>query len=77
MGEGIYYPPVMEAMIAFLAVSLIVLIVGALLRRQGRLRTRGAGLIWACLVVTPAVIGIAIYWAGIGTEATRDGAIRN
>lgn len=60
-------------MIAFLAVSLIVLIVGALLR----LRTHGAGVISACLVVTPAVIGIAIYWAAIGTEATEDRAIRN
>lgn len=73
MGEGIYNPPAIMVMLLFLSISLIVLIVGTLLRRRGRLRTRGAGLAWAVLVVTPAIAASAVYWAEAGTEvATSD-----
>jgi uncharacterized membrane protein len=68
MGEGIYNPPAIIVMFALLGISVILLIAGALMRRRGLLRSRALGLIWACLVVAPAIVGVAVYTIGVGAE---------
>lgn len=59
MGPGVSSPAI-GIMLAFVAASLLILVAGLVLRRQGRLVGRPAGLAWGALTLLP-LFGLGLF----------------
>lgn len=71
MGENGPGNPILGALVFWVAASLVLVIVGFVLRRRGMLRTRGPALAWAILCILPLFgAGFAMYAHHAVDEAT-------
>lgn len=71
MGENGPGNPILMVLVFWVAASLLLVVIGFVLRRRGLLRTRGPALAWAILCILPLFgAAFAMYTRHIVDDAT-------